>query len=85
MAADRQSSGRKKSSPTIGDRAVVPTDAVFTIDELVVYLKLPKSTIYKLAQEGAIPGHKGGRHWRFRRDTIDRWLDSDGSVGKDRD
>jgi excisionase family DNA binding protein len=52
----------------------VPTDVVFTIDELVLYLKLPKSTIYKLAQEGQIPGHKVGRHWRFHRSVIDRWL-----------
>lgn len=54
----------------------VPTDAVFTIDELVIYLKLSKSTTYKLAQEGVIPGQKVGRHWRFHRETIDRWLAS---------
>jgi len=47
---------------------------VFTIDDLVAYLKLPKSTIYKLAQEGDIPGLKVGRHWRFHRPTIERWL-----------
>lgn len=62
--------------------AAVPMDAVFTIDELSVYLKLPKRTLYKLAQEGSIPGHKVGRHWRFKRDTIDRWLDhGEGSSG----
>ena len=54
--------------------AAVPTGAVFTIDDLVVYLKLPKSTVYKLAQEGKIPGQKVGRHWRFHRETIDAWL-----------
>jgi len=53
----------------------VPTDAVFTIDELAIYLKLPKRTLYKLAQEGSVPAQKVGRHWRFKRDTIDRWLD----------
>ena len=56
-------------------RSPVPTDAVFTIDELAIYLKLPKRTLYKLAQEGSVPGHKVGRHWRFLRETIDRWLD----------
>lgn len=50
---------------------------MFTIDDLVLYLKLPKSTVYKLAQEGKIPGQKVGRHWRFHRDTIDRWLTDD--------
>ena len=59
----------------------MPTDAVFTIDELAVYLKLPKRTLYKLAQEGTVPGHKVGKHWRFKRDTIDRWLDQGEGKG----
>lgn len=50
-------------------------DSVLTIDELAVYLKIAKSTLYKLAQEGKLPGQKVGRHWRFRKETIDRWLD----------
>lgn len=50
-------------------------DAVLTIDELAVYLKIAKSTLYKLAQERKLPGQKVGRHWRFRKETIDRWLD----------
>jgi|LauGreDrversion4_2_1035121.scaffolds.fasta_scaffold328055_2 excisionase family DNA binding protein len=55
-------------------RGEVPTDAVFTVDELALYLKLPKRTVYKLAQESAIPGQKVGRHWRFLRASIDAWL-----------
>lgn len=43
---------------------------ILTIDELAGYHKIPKSTVYKLAQEGSIPGQKVGRHWRFRRDAI---------------
>lgn len=50
------------------------TDDVMTIDELAAYLKLSKSTLYKLAQEGKVPGQKVGRHWRFHRGVIDRWL-----------
>lgn len=51
---------------------------VFTVAELAEYLKVPKSTIYKLAQEGRIPAQRVGRHWRFHRDAIDQWLNSDG-------
>lgn len=51
------------------------TDEVMTIEELAAYLKLSKSTLYKLAQEGKVPGQKVGRHWRFRKHAIDRWLD----------
>ncbi len=48
---------------------------VLTIEELAEYLKVSKSTLYKLVQEGRIPGQKVGKHWRFRKDAIDRWLE----------
>ena len=46
-------------------------DNVLTIEELAVYLKISKSTLYKLAQ-GVVPGQKVSKHWRFRRDIIDQ-------------
>lgn len=49
--------------------------SIMTIEEVADYLKIPKSTVYKLAQEGRIPRQKVGRHWRFRKETIDMWLD----------
>lgn len=49
-------------------------DSVLTIDELSAYLKVAKSTLYKLAQEGKLPCQKVGRHWRFHKTVIDRWL-----------
>jgi excisionase family DNA binding protein len=48
---------------------------VLTIEELSVYLKIPKSTLYKIVREGKVPSQKVGRHWRFRKEAIDRWLD----------
>jgi excisionase family DNA binding protein len=47
---------------------------VLTIDELAIYLKIAKSTLYKLAQEGKLPAQKVGRHWRFHRESVDHWL-----------
>ena len=49
--------------------------AVMTIEELSAYLKIAKSTLYKLVREGKVPSQKVGRHWRFRKKAIDRWLD----------
>lgn len=48
---------------------------VMTIEELARYLKVSKSSLYKLAQQGKVPGQKVGKHWRFRKATIDQWLD----------
>ena len=55
-------------------------DAILTLDELSEYLKVSKSTLYKLVQKGEVPGNKVGKHWRFRRETIDCWLDKKGKL-----
>lgn len=47
---------------------------VMTIDELAEYLQVSKSSLYKLAQDGRVPGQKVGKHWRFHRERIDEWL-----------
>jgi len=63
---------------------VKQSDEVLTIDELSVYLKISKSTLYKLVREGKIPCQKVGRHWRFHRAAIDTWLqNSPGNNNKE--
>ena len=47
---------------------------ILTLEELHGYLKIPRPTLYSLAQEGRIPAAKVGKHWRFRRSEIDTWL-----------
>ena len=47
---------------------------ILTLEELHSYLKIPKPTIYAMAQNGRIPAAKVGKHWRFRRADIDEWL-----------
>lgn len=48
---------------------------VLTIEELATYLKISKSSLYKIVREGNIPAQKVGRHWRFRKGAIDLWLE----------
>lgn len=48
---------------------------VMTIEEASKYLRIPLSSLYKLAQDKKIPCQKVGRHWRFRKEAIDRWLE----------
>lgn len=49
-------------------------DDILTLDELQQYLKIPKPTLYALAQQGRLPAAKVGRHWRFQKSRIDEWL-----------
>ena len=48
---------------------------VLTIEELATYLKISKSSLYKIVREGKVPSQKVGRHWRFRKKAIDLWLE----------
>jgi excisionase family DNA binding protein len=49
-------------------------DEILSIDELAEYLKISKSTLYKLVQDGGLPGQKVGKRWRFHKGAIDDWL-----------
>lgn len=46
----------------------------WTAEEVAAYLRLPQSTVYKLAQDNVLPGFKVGKHWRFRRDAVLDWI-----------
>ena len=50
------------------------TDEFWTAEEVSNYLRIPQSTIYKLAQDKVLPGFKVGKHWRFRRETVLEWI-----------
>jgi len=51
---------------------------LLTLGEVSSFLKVPKSTIYKLARERRLPGHKVGKHWRFVREEIESWVQGAG-------
>lgn len=53
-------------------QSVIPS--VMNVEEVADYLRVAPATIYRLAQQGKIPGAKVGRSWRFSKEMIDRWL-----------
>lgn len=50
------------------------SDDIMTMDELAEYLKLSKSTLYKLATDKRLPGQKIGKRWRFHKEAVDAWV-----------
>ncbi len=52
---------------------IMKRDQIMTIDELAAYLRISKSTLYKLAVENKLPGQKIGKRWRFHKEAIDQW------------
>lgn len=47
---------------------------ILTLEEVALYLKAGKRTVYRLAQNGVIPAFKLGGTWRFRRTELEHWI-----------
>jgi len=43
-----------------------------TLEEVARYLRLHRTTVYRLAGEGLIPGFKVGNQWRFAKERVDQ-------------
>ena len=56
---------------------------IMIVNEVAEYLRVPVPTIYKLLQEGRLPGFKVGKHWRIRRCDIEKYAteSSNSNVG----
>lgn len=59
----------KQSNANIDRR---PT--IMTLEEVAKYLRVHKSTVYRMAREGTIPSTKVANQWRFKKARIDEWL-----------
>ena len=53
-------------------------DEILTVDRVSGFLKLHPRTIYKLAQEGILPGRRVGKQWRFLRSEVIKFLKKTG-------
>lgn len=50
-----------------------PND-IMTVEEAAEMLRIPASSVYRLAQQRRIPAQKVGRHWRFYRPSLLNWI-----------
>ncbi len=51
-------------------------ETFLTTEEVLEYLQVNLRTVYRLIKAGKIPAVRVGRQWRFRKQDVDRWLDS---------
>jgi excisionase family DNA binding protein len=66
--ADRRANGNVAEWRTRGSVEVL------TVQDVAAYLKLPISTVYRLACRGDLPCQKVGRQWRFQKAALDEWF-----------
>jgi len=48
---------------------------VMTLREASQYLGVSPDTLYKYLSEKSIPAFKLGNRWRFKKDSLDRWME----------
>jgi excisionase family DNA binding protein len=65
----------------IVDGAASTDNEILTVMDVARFLRVPKSTVYKLARLGELPASKIGKHWRFLRRDIHQWMHSRSSQG----
>jgi excisionase family DNA binding protein len=46
---------------------------VLTVTEVCDYLRVHRSTIYRLLKRGELPAFRIGSDWRFNVEAIDQW------------
>ena len=65
------------TTTTVNVDGAMPSESeILTVMEVARFLRVPKSTVYKLARLGQLPASKIGKHWRFLRRDIHEWMHS---------
>ena len=62
------------------DNSMAQAVKVLTVNELAEYLRVHRSTIYRLLKKGLLPGFKIGSDWRFNVEVIDQWRMNKGAI-----
>jgi len=58
-------------------------EQLLTTEEVARYLKLHPRTVTNMAERGELPASKVGRHWRFRKQDVDAYLEKQKPKPKD--
>ena len=51
-------------------------EKLMTVKEVAEYLRLDEHTVYRMARKGEIPAYKVAGQWRFKKDALEKWLES---------
>lgn len=64
-------------SPTIDQ------DRWLSVQEVAAHLGVSRETVYAWIKNKAMPAHRVGRHWKFKKDEVDQWVRNDGAAEDD--
>lgn len=55
-------------------------DRWLSISEICEYLGVSNDTVYKWIDTHAMPAHRMGRPWKFKKDEVDAWVKAGGAT-----
>ena len=61
-----------KSTPSDNNRG--NQSQVLTVNELADFLRVHRSTVYRLLKTKSLPAFRVGSDWRFNTETVNEWM-----------
>ncbi len=55
-------------------------DRWLSVDEIGRYLGISNDTVYRWIDRQAMPAHRLGRLWKFKRNEVDAWIRDGGAA-----
>jgi len=59
-------------------------DRWFSVDEIALHLGIKRDTVYRWIDRYAMPAHRIGRLWKFRKEQVDAWVEAGGAAGRNK-
>jgi excisionase family DNA binding protein len=57
-------------------------DSYLSVEQIAEYLGVSKDTVYTWITAKAMPAHRLGRLWKFKKEEVDGWVKSGGAAGR---
>lgn len=54
-------------------------DRWLSVDEIAKHLGVSNDTVYRWIEKHAMPAHRIGRLWKFKKDKVDEWVQAGGA------
>ncbi len=57
-----------------------PHDRWLSVEEICQHLGVSSDTVYRWIDRSAMPAHRMGRKWKFKREQVDSWVEAGGAA-----
>lgn len=55
-------------------------DRWLSVGDICAYLGVSNDTVYRWIEKHGMPASRVGRHWKFKKEPVDRWIEAGGAC-----